>query len=239
MKSSHPSLTIVIPCYNEASNLPLLVSRLAEVLDRDCMEVILVDNGSTDSTSEVLSQMQAANSFIRTLRVDKNLGYGHGILAGLDAATSDVLAWTHADLQTDPSDILTAFHIYQKYGNDDVVVKGSRQTRPFPDNLITYGMRLIVAIVLFVRLGDINGQPKLFSRNFYKKHLKHNSPSDFSLDLFLLYSARRAGVKIIDIPVFFPERLHGEAKGGGGVLIVRLKSILRALGYILKLRLKW
>ena len=79
-------MSLVIPCYNEARNLPLLVARLRETFVRDDIEAILVDNGSTDDSPAVLDALLRSPSRIRSVRVEKNQGYGFGILAGLAAA---------------------------------------------------------------------------------------------------------------------------------------------------------
>ena len=97
-------LSLVIPCYNEAANLPSLLERCKELAQRGSVEVILVDNGSTDDSPQVLARLLPAYPGCRTVRVEHNQGYGFGILAGLKAARGDILGWTHADMQTDPMD---------------------------------------------------------------------------------------------------------------------------------------
>ena len=108
----NPKLSIVLPCYNEAGNVPLIVARLRELLrDRQDVEVILVNNGSKDNSAEVLAKELAdpALAFIRVEHVKVNQGYGFGIMSGLRAARGEFLAWTHADMQTDPADVLKGF----------------------------------------------------------------------------------------------------------------------------------
>src|SRR4051812_25089667 len=97
-----PTLSLVIPCYNEAANLPLLLPRCAALTRAGDAEVILVDNGSTDDTAEVLARSLPEFPGCRTVRVPTNQGYGFGILRGLEAATAGIIGWTHADMQTDP-----------------------------------------------------------------------------------------------------------------------------------------
>ena len=98
--------SLVIPCYNEAANLPLLLDRCKNLVAIPDVEVILVDNGSTDNTSEVLENLLPQHPGCRSIRVEKNQGYGFGILSGLNAAEGQILGWTHADMQTDPSDAI-------------------------------------------------------------------------------------------------------------------------------------
>ena len=84
------------------------------------------------------------------------------------------------------------------------------------ERFFTFGMQVMVWLVLRKPLVDINAQPKLFSRRFYDRYLKDDPPSDFSLDLFALYQAHIHDYKIRVLPVYFKKRLYGEAKGGGG-----------------------
>lgn len=229
-------LSLVIPCYNESGNIPLLVARLRQTLaGRGDVEVLLVDNGSTDGSAAVFQRELAGDTLLRLVRVPVNQGYGHGILKGLEVATGDVLAWTHADMQTDPKDVLTAFDLYKSHGGGGVFVKGKRQNRRLLETFFTFGMQVIASAALGVVLDDVNAQPKLFDRRFYVDHVAGQAPHDFSLDLYVLYRARRSGMRIIEVPVIFADRLHGEAKGGGSWK-TRIKLIRRTFAYIFQLR---
>ncbi len=229
-------LSIVVPCYNEAGNVPLIVSRFAEVLaTRQDVEVILVNNGSKDNSAEVFAQTlaAAADPRLRLHDVPVNKGYGYGIMSGLRAAKGDVLAWTHADMQTDPQDVLTAFDVYQQANNPMFFVKGKRRNRAAAEQFFTFGMQVVASFALGVPLDDVNAQPKVFSRQFFDQYLAKGAPDDFSLDLFALYWAHKRGT-IAEIPVYFRQRMHGEAKGGGSFR-TRIKLIRRTWAYIFEL----
>lgn len=229
-------LSLVIPCYNEAGNIPLLLSRLRQTLaGRDDVEVLLVDNGSTDNSADLFAHHLAGDTLLRLVRVPVNQGYGNGILQGLAAATGDVLAWTHADMQTDPKDVLTAFDLFRSQGGPEVFIKGKRQNRRLLETFFTFGMQVVASLALGVVLDDVNAQPKLFSRRFYQEHVAGQAPLDFSLDLYVLYRARRSGLPVVEVPVVFAKRLHGEAKGGGSWK-TRIKLIRRTFAYIFQLR---
>lgn len=133
--------SLIIPCYNESKSIPLLLERCKRVTE-GCpeSEVILVDNGSTDSTPEILRELLPSYPDCRSIRVEKNQGYGFGILSGLRNAKGNVLAWTHADLQTDPGDFLRGIEFFDNKSNDDLFVKGARYGRPMADVVFTWGM---------------------------------------------------------------------------------------------------
>jgi len=198
-------LSLVIPCYNEAKNLPLLVARLSETFDHHDMEVILVDNGSTDESRQVLVELLRGQKIIRSVRVEQNQGYGYGILIGLQVARGKILGWTHADMQTDPADALKALALFD--ANPRSFVKGRRYGRPAGDVVFTMGMSLFETILLRRRLWDINAQPTLFPRDFFE--CWQHPPHDFSLDLYAYYQAARHGLSVKRFPVHFGERAHG------------------------------
>ena len=233
------NLSVIIPCYNERDNIPLIVERINHsFLGRDNVEIILVDNGSTDQSDAVFAEQLAGQSRIRSVRINHNKGYGYGILVGLDAArNADVYAWTHADMQTDPRDVLAAFDLFCSHETGAVVVKGKRSNRPIIDTAFTYLMQIIASLALGTSVDDVNAQPKVFSKHFYETFIRMQAPWDFSLDLFLLYQARHAGLEILEVPVLFANRIHGESKGGGSWR-TRTKLIFRTLAYILELRRK-
>lgn len=230
-------LSVVIPCYNESGNIPLIISRFKEVLpdDIDC-EVLLVNNGSTDNSAEIFKKELTKINDLRfkVVEVVNNQGYGFGILTGLARAQGDVMAWTHADMQTDPKDVIRAFEIYTQHNNQLLFVKGKRMSRDFVPLFFTWCMGCVASWYLGEKLQDIGAQPKLFSRLFYTSYLQKKAPWDFSLDLYAQYWAQRKG-KIIEIPVYFTKRLHGEAKGGGSIK-TRIKVTRRVFSYILDLR---
>ena len=198
--------SLVIPCYNESANLPLLLERCKEMSSRPDIEVILVDNGSTDNSSDVLLNLLPKYPGCRSVKVEKNQGYGFGILAGLKAAEGDFIGWTHADMQTDPQDALRGFELFGKHGSD-IMIKGRRYGRPLADVVFTLGMSIFETILLRKPMWDINAQPTIFSRAFFESW--NNPPYDFSLDLYAYYLARCNRLEIHRIPVKFGERAHG------------------------------
>ena len=231
------NLSIIIPCFNESKSLPRLFQACLDACKgRSDIQFIFVNNGSNDNTQIVLDQLLnlEVHKFGKSLHVPINKGYGFGILQGLSVAEGRVLSWTHADLQTDPKDVVLAYELYKlELQSNHCIVKGERKGRNLFDNIFTGGMSLMSSLFLNQKLWDINAQPKIFHRNFMENLKK--APCDFSLDLYVLFVANRMKISIESFPVFFSNREFGEAKGGG-TLTGKFKLIKRTIGYIIELR---
>jgi dolichol-phosphate mannosyltransferase len=102
-----PYLSLVIPCYNEEENVPTLLQRVeaALTLTGRPFEVVIVDDGSTDSTPRLLAEAMAVKPWLRVIRMAKNGGQSAAFEAGFEAARGDVIATIDADLQNDPEEI--------------------------------------------------------------------------------------------------------------------------------------
>jgi glycosyltransferase involved in cell wall biosynthesis len=225
-------LSLVIPCYNEAANLPLLLERCSVLGARPDVEVVLVDNGSTDATPEILAASLPRYPGCRAIRVDVNQGYGFGILAGLRAAEGDVLGWTHADMQTDPRDALQALDLFKIHG-PHLFVKGRRYGRPFADVFFTAGMSFFELPLLGKCMWDINAQPTVFPRVFFESW--QDPPHDFALDLYAYYLALARKLPVRRFPVRFGARAHGVSHWNVN-WSAKLKFIRRTMDFSLALR---
>jgi glycosyltransferase involved in cell wall biosynthesis len=224
-------LSLVIPCYNEAENIPVLLERATVILNHPQLELIIVNNGSTDNTASILSAAKLAYPQLTLVTLASNCGYGNGILTGLAKAQGRYVGWTHADLQTDPADILQALP-YLNMGSQAAFIKGRRYGRKWQDLFFTVGMSLFESCLLLTPLWDINAQPTLLPREFYQAW--KNPPADFSLDLYSYYLAKRTHLTIIRFPVHFAARQAGEAHLKN--LPARLRYMLKTMRYSLGLR---
>ena len=221
-------LSIILPCYNEELSIKKLIRECLNIIN-DEIEIIIVDNGSNDNTFEILQKSNLPNNII-PVRVTKNKGYGNGILYGLDHSIGEVVAWTHADLQTDISDVLIGYNKFKdELINNKCLVKGVRKNRNIFDTIFSILMGLYSSILLKKWLFDINAQPKIFHRSYINKFI--NPPLDFSLDLFIMIFFKSNKIKINSFPVFFKNRLHGESIGGGSMK-GKSKLIIRTLKYV-------
>lgn len=239
MKYGAPRLSIVLPCYNEALNLGPLLERYRSVWQDIPAELILVDNGSTDETPDVLEGAigSGAYPFLRVLTVPRNQGYGFGLMTGLRDARGEFLAFSHADMQCAPEDLFAAWRVLMWQPRPaEVVVKGRRYGRAWQDSLITIRMSVLASSILLRRLADINAQPKLFHRSLLQELAQ--PPNGLQFDLYVLYRAVRSSRRINTVPVAFSKRLHGQSSWAFS-FAARRRAIWETIAYMFRLGFRY
>tara|TARA_B100000787_G_scaffold155718_1_gene131370 strand:+ start:4696 stop:5424 length:729 start_codon:yes stop_codon:yes gene_type:complete len=236
LKYKKPELSIILPCFNESKNLKKIFKRI-QFINKNYqifIEYIFVDNGSKDETHHLI-KMFAAKSIlqnIKLIKIKKNIGYGNGIYKGMLTAKGFYITWTHADLQSDILDCIFALTKIKKFSGK-IFIKGKRINRNKFDSFFTKIMSLFIRLYLGYNLEDINGQPKLFDKNF--KRLIKKPPKDFSFDLFCLILAKKNNYSLKTIDVNFGKRVFGTAKGGGSIF-GKIKLSLKTFLYILRIK---
>jgi dolichol-phosphate mannosyltransferase len=202
-------LSIVIPVYNEADSLSPLMARLRQVVQRmeAEYELIFVDDGSTDASGRILSEMSAADRRVKVLSFSRNFGHQTAITAGLDFANGDAAVVMDADLQ-DPPELLPEMLRLMQQGYD--VVSAQREARP-GDGLWKRGtaemfywfMRRFVDRRLLPEVGDF----RLFSRGAILAIRRFREQHRFMRGLVAWL-----GLKEVIIPFQREERAHGTTK---------------------------
>ena len=229
-------ISIIIPCYNEVNNIAKIAYQIDKIKKENTdlvLSFIIVNNGSADNTKSELDKYSGNNNF-KVVNLDKNQGYGGGILKGLEQAEGQIISWTHGDLQCDLNDVIKAYRSNKsKLLSNNCIVKGKRIKRKFFDAFFSTSMAIIASILFLKKFNEINAQPKIFSHKIAKK-LKY-SPTDFSLDLYLLYISKKNKYEIIEYPVIYKKRQSGISKGGDSIK-GKIKLSIRSLKYMFKLR---
>src|SRR5688572_26275900 len=100
-------LSIVIPAFNEEENLPVLMKEILQAFPDSPKnwEVLLINDGSTDRTLEIMLELKSRHRFVRVFSLDRNHGLSAALDAGFQQSTGDVIVSLDSDLQNDPSDI--------------------------------------------------------------------------------------------------------------------------------------
>ena len=103
-RPADPTLSVVVPCYNEEAVIDATHERLSDVLDLLDMrgEIIYVNDGSSDATEEKLADIQSADHRVRVVHLSRNFGHQTAVTAGVDSAAGDAVVLIDADLQDPP-----------------------------------------------------------------------------------------------------------------------------------------
>lgn len=206
-----PELSLVMPCYNEQEVVEGTVRDLFDCFERagHVLEIVAVDNGSTDGTLEILQTLAKTHPHLIATRVEVNQGYGHGLLSGLGLASAPWIGITCADGQVSAQDVVRLFAVVARSGSPKLV-KVRRRFR------MDGWQRKVVSVVynglisvLFGGLGsiDINGNPKLLQACDLRR--MHLVSSDWFLDAEIMIKARRLGIPVLEINVLAQMREGG------------------------------
>ena len=107
-------ISIIVPCYNEADNIFLLVNKIKEVLTQYQYEIILVNDGSTDSTVQVIELIAQENKHLKYIYFSRNFGHQAAIKAGIDYAKGGCIVTMDADLQHPPETIVKMIELWEE-----------------------------------------------------------------------------------------------------------------------------
>jgi dTDP-4-dehydrorhamnose 3,5-epimerase-like enzyme/SAM-dependent methyltransferase len=216
-----PEVSIVLPCYNEEKCLRNTARAILQAFanHRLRLELVMVDNGSRDGTVEIIDELIAAGLPVVKVVVPVNQGYGHGILEGLKRCRSPFVGYLCADGQVSAEDVVRIYRLVQ--GTDGrLLAKVRRRFRK--DGLIrkisSIGYNSLMLLV-FGRLEaiDINGSPKIFSREVYKAMQLESR--DWFLDAEIVIKAKRLGLTVLELNVRGLSRQGGKSN-------VRLQTCL-------------
>jgi len=223
---------IIIPCFNENKNIKKLVSSWSKALSSDrSISIYFINNGSTDNTGMLLKKEIELSSSenLHVLEIKKNRGYGHGIKHGIQNSKSEIICWTHADLQIPVYDVINIVRKYQNnLNNQNYLYKGNRNKRKIFDLLFTKLMSFVGLLFTGIYINDINAQPKIFSRSNVSDF--KNYPDDFTIDAHILYSHKKKNKLIQSYNSTFLERTGNDSKGGGS-LIGKINLSFKTISY--------
>jgi dolichol-phosphate mannosyltransferase len=207
----HAEISVIVPAKNEQRNLPILAERLFPVL-RDLsrpFEVIVVNDGSTDSTLQVLRALAMTHPELRVIDLARNYGQTAAIMAGLDHARGDIIVPIDADLQNDPADIP---RLLAKLDEGYDVVSGWRKDRQ--DAAIRRNLVSRVANAAISRLSGVHLHDYGCSLKVYRRDVIASVRLYGEMHRFVPIYASWYGARITEIPVNHNPRLHGKSNYG-------------------------
>lgn len=180
-------LSIVVPCYREAGNLPNLhreLMALREGLGGRQLDIVLVNDGSPDNTFEVAWGLAQADPTVRVLSFSRNFGKEAAMLAGLEAARGDAVVIMDADLQHPPEMIPRMLEVIEQGRAGQVIARRTRQGDPFARTLMSRAYYVLVNRMIDVELQDGVGDFRMLTRNAVDALLALGERNRFSKGLF-------------------------------------------------------
>ena len=216
------SISAFFPCYNDAQSIGSVVAVAYSTLERmgTDFEVIVVDDGSTDRSREILHEMQEHFPLLRVIEHEENRGYGGALLSGFGAATKQWVFYTDGDGQYDPGEL----ELLAKEATEHVdVVQGWKIRRA--DNwkraLIGRVYHHGVAHLFRLRIRDVDCDFRLMRRSLLDRvRLTHHSGV---ICVEMIRKFQDAGARFVEVPVHHYPRRHGRSQ------FFQVKRVFRTL----------
>jgi undecaprenyl-phosphate 4-deoxy-4-formamido-L-arabinose transferase len=205
---SEPYLSVIVPVFNEQENLPELVQRLKKALEAigKSYEVVLVNDGSRDSSLSILREASTADAHLAVIDFNRNYGQHAAIFAGFEAARGEIIVTLDADLQNPPEEI--AKLVAKMEEGFDVVgsVRVKRQD-PFFRRLASRLVNRVTSMATGVQLSDYGCMLRAYRRGVVRTLCQSKEISTFIPVLADMFAGR-----VTEVSVTHAERLRGESK---------------------------
>ena len=222
-------LSLVLPLYNEEEGVDKIVKGIVDCFEKYKFDyqLVLVANGSLDSTPDKIDSWVCRNKRIKKVNVPKNLGYGYGVVKGLEACDGKVIGWNDGDDQVYYEDIVQVYNRMIEKGFD--VCKARRMIRSdgVRRKVSSVVYNLVAGSLFWIWVHDMNGKPKFMKREVFSS-LDLES-KDWFLDTELLVKVKRKGFSIGDQPIVFKKREVGGSN-------VRLETVFEFLKNLVRMR---
>ena len=202
-------LTVVSPIYNEVGNLRRLHEAVREALVDFEWELLLVNDGSTDGSTQLLDEMVAEDERVRVIHFVRNYGQTAALKAGFKNATHDLIVTMDGDMQNDPADIPA---LVEKLDEGWDVVTGWRKDRQ--DTFITRTLPSRIANKLISKLSNVHLHDYGCTLRVYKSEYVRDVPLYGEMHRFLPIYVTWAGARLVEVPVNHFPRVSGESKYG-------------------------
>jgi glycosyltransferase involved in cell wall biosynthesis len=206
-----PELSLFLPVLDEEENLRPMHAKIREALASlgKTAEVIYVDDGSTDSSLEILREIAAEDERVRVISLRRNYGQTAAMSAGIDAAKGEILIPMDADLQNDPKDIA---RLLKKLDEGYDVVSGWRKNRQ--DALVSRKLPSQIANKIISIIGGVPLHDYGCSLKAYRREVIQDVRLYGEMHRFIPIYASWAGARVTEIPVDHHARTRGKSKYG-------------------------
>lgn len=208
----NPRVSLVIPVRDEAENIePVLAEIRAAFADRDDVEILYVDDGSTDATPQVIRGLMGQVPRVRLVQHDRSYGKAAGLRTGAAAARADIIATIDGDGQNDPADLAKLIRLFETGGEELGLAAGQRIRRND-----TGFKRFQSRFANYIRRGLLKdgARDSVCGLKVFRREVFLRLPFFDGLHRFLPALIRREGLDVVFLDVVDRPRLHGQSKYG-------------------------
>ncbi len=204
-------VSIVMPVYNEQEVIEKVVRQYyAEIVAKiDGSELIVVNDGSIDSTPDILGRLARELPRLNIVNIVKNSGHAKALRAGFSRVKNPLIFHVDSDDQFKVSDF---WKLYREAGENDIVL-GWRMRRddPFYRKAVSSIVRLVDAVVFGVLIKDINSPFKIIKTSVFQDVINDIPPNPFAISILIAILAKHKGYRIAEIPVSHYKRRTGKS----------------------------
>ncbi|MCB0333891.1 MAG: glycosyltransferase family 2 protein [Bdellovibrionales bacterium] len=202
-------LSVIIPAYNEQWRLPTTLIDIIDYFDRSSLshEIIVVDDGSSDETEQVVRKFERICPHLRLVRLPKNYGKGHAVRTGMLSARGKYLLFTDADGSTPIKEIERLFDAVHQGGAEIAIGSRAMESEDTLVETVWYRKFLgrtfhfFVHSILLPGFHDTQCGFKLFTKPAARFVFSRQRANGFSFDLEILHLAQKAELTISEVPV--------------------------------------
>ena len=227
-----PSISLVLPAYNEADNIEPMVAEATPALEAnaDSHEIIVVDDGSADETAAVTRRVMESYPNVRLVEHPVNKGFGAAVFSGFTNAEKDWIFYTDADRQF----VLSELERFMPHMDEADLIAGYRAPRRDPFMRVFYGKgwSALCTLVFGYTVRDVDCGFKLFRRDIIQSLAPTIASRGATISIEWLVRAKRAGYRFVELPVTHRPRVVGSQTGAN------INVITRAFRELVQVRLQ-
>jgi glycosyltransferase involved in cell wall biosynthesis len=227
-----PSISLVLPAYNEADNIEPMVVEATPALEAnsDSHEIIVVDDGSADETAAVTRRVMESYPNVRLVEHPVNKGFGAAVFSGFTSAEKDWIFYTDADRQF----VLSELERFVPYMDEADLIAGYRAPRRDPFMRVFYGKgwSALCTLMFGYTVRDVDCGFKLFRREIIENLAPQIASRGATFSIEWLVRAKRAGYRFVELPVTHQPRVAGSQTGAN------INVITRAFRELVQVRLQ-
>jgi len=230
VKTNSASWSVLIPTYMENENLPILIKLLEESLSQRKLEVILIDDGSSDGITQTIRKLSERHGNLTLLVRSRKMGLGSAYKDGFKASSGEVIVEMDADLSHNPKELPKLF---KALNHADVVI-GSRYihggktiSRKWYRRLLSRGASLLANLFLGLGVRDATSGFRAYKRKAFEGIASKSSLNGFEFQVEALHIAKKLKLKVAEVPITFIDRKRGKSKLGLKDAVTFAKSIMK------------